>query len=62
MSKILVTGGTGLVGAHLLYFLIKNGETPIAIRRKNSDILNVKKIFSYYNDNYETLFEQITCT
>ena len=60
MSKILVTGGTGLVGSHLLYFLVKNGETPIAIRRKNSDILNVKKIFSYYNNNYEQLFQKIT--
>ena len=60
MSKILVTGGTGLVGAHLLYFLVKNGTSPIAIRRENSDVLNVKKVFNYYNKNDEHLFEKIT--
>ena len=45
MSKILVTGGTGLVGAHLLYHLTKQGFSPLAIKRKNSDINNVNKIF-----------------
>ena len=30
---ILVTGGTGLVGAHLLYHLIKNEEKVRAIYR-----------------------------
>ncbi len=60
MSKILVTGGTGLVGAHLLYYLTKDGYHPIAIKRTNSNILNVKKIFSYYSNEYNTLFEQIT--
>jgi len=60
MSKILVTGGTGLVGAHLLYYLTKDGYHPIAIKRTNSNILNAKKIFSYYSNEYNTLFEQIT--
>ncbi|MBE37485.1 MAG: NAD-dependent epimerase [Flavobacteriales bacterium] len=60
MSKILVTGGTGLVGAHLLYYLTKDGYHPIAIKRTNSNILNVKKIFSYYSNEHNTLFEQIT--
>ena len=57
--KILVTGGTGLVGAHLLYSLTKNGAYPIAIKRATSNIQNVKKIFSYYSDDSETLFQQI---
>tara|TARA_B100001250_G_scaffold140884_1_gene120585 strand:+ start:2044 stop:3048 length:1005 start_codon:yes stop_codon:yes gene_type:complete len=60
MSKILVTGGTGLVGSHLLYFLIKHGIHPIAIKRRDSDILNVKKIFSYYSSDYAELFKKIT--
>ena len=59
MSKILVTGGTGLVGSHLLYFLTKQELCPIAIKRKNSDIKNVKKIFSYYTADYEALFQKI---
>ena len=44
MIKILVTGGTGLVGAHLLYYLVKNGCSPTAIKRKKSDLGNVEKI------------------
>jgi len=48
---ILVTGGTGLVGAHLLYFLIKDNETIRAIYRSEERIEAVKKIFSYYTDD-----------
>lgn len=59
MTKILVTGGTGLVGAHLLYALTKKGLCPIAIKRATSNIKSVKKIFSYYSDDSETLFQQI---
>ena len=59
MSKILVTGGTGLVGSHLLYSLVKKGVNPIAIKRKSSNILNVKKIFSYYSKDCSQLFEKI---
>lgn len=60
MSKILVTGGTGLVGSHLLYSLVSKGIEPIAIKRKSSNIENVKKVFSYYSQNYEALFNKIT--
>jgi nucleoside-diphosphate-sugar epimerase len=56
---ILVTGGTGLVGSHLLYKLAKQKEGVIAIRRKSSDMSTVKKVFSYYTDNYETLYSSI---
>ncbi len=56
---ILVTGGTGLVGSHLLFQLTKN-DTPVkAIQRKNSDLSRVKKIFSYYTSEYESLFQKI---
>jgi len=56
---ILVTGGTGLVGGHLLYHLINSGENPKALKRHSSDIRKTKKIFSYYSDNYEDLFSKI---
>jgi len=35
---ILVTGGTGLVGAHLLYQLVKNNEKIRAIYRSEERI------------------------
>jgi nucleoside-diphosphate-sugar epimerase len=48
---ILVTGGTGLVGAHLLYHLMKNDESIRAIYRSEEKIKAVKKVFSYYTDD-----------
>ena len=56
---ILVTGGTGLVGSHLLYQLALKNEDIIAIYRKTSDLSAVKKVFSYYTDNFESLFSSI---
>ncbi len=56
---ILVTGGTGLVGAHLLYFLSLENDTIRAIHRKNSDLKAVKKVFEFYTPNFEALFNKI---
>jgi len=55
---ILVTGGTGLVGAHLLYHLLKNDEKIRAIYRSKDKIESVKKVFSYYTDDV-TLIDKI---
>jgi nucleoside-diphosphate-sugar epimerase len=57
---ILVTGGTGLVGSHLLYQLVLQNEKVVAIHRKNSNLKAVKNVFSYYSDNFESLFSSIT--
>jgi dihydroflavonol-4-reductase len=54
---ILVTGGTGLVGAHLLLHLIENGENVRAIYRKLETIQKTKNLFSYYKK--ENLFKKI---
>ncbi len=43
--NILVTGGTGLVGGHLLYNLTKSGEKVRAIRRDSSDLSAVRCLF-----------------
>ena len=56
---ILVTGGTGLVGSHLLYHLIKNGNAVKAIYRRKHKLDSVKKVFSYYSEDFESLFKKI---
>jgi nucleoside-diphosphate-sugar epimerase len=56
---ILVTGGTGLVGAHLLYNLVSAGELPVALVRKSSNLLKTKKVFSYYTNDVDSLFNKI---
>ena len=56
---ILVTGGTGLVGSHLLYQLSLENDVIKAIHRKNSDLLAVKNVFSYFSLDYEFLFQKI---
>lgn len=56
---ILVTGGTGLVGAHLLYRLISKNEEVKAIYRSENKLEIVKKIFSYYGDDTLPLYEKI---
>jgi nucleoside-diphosphate-sugar epimerase len=52
---VLVTGGTGLVGSHLLLDLSLNGETVRALKRKNSDISFVKNIFSSRPDLFKKI-------
>jgi nucleoside-diphosphate-sugar epimerase len=45
MKRILVTGGTGFVGAYLLHYLLQRGYTAIrAIKRANSSMALVKDI------------------
>lgn len=56
---ILVTGGTGLVGAHLLYKLATNNEKVRAIYRNEDKLNNVKCVFSTYTDNYQHLLDTI---
>ncbi|HEY4800745.1 MAG TPA: NAD-dependent epimerase/dehydratase family protein [Bacteroidia bacterium] len=56
---ILVTGGTGLIGAHLLYALTQMESRVRAIKRKGSKESEVKKIFSYYSPNANELFSKI---
>ncbi len=56
---ILVTGGTGLVGAHLLVALTKSNDKVRAIHRKNSNIDDVKRVFSYYFNDINPYFSKI---
>ncbi|SNR70599.1 NAD-dependent epimerase/dehydratase family protein [Flavobacterium sp. ov086] len=54
---VLVTGGTGLVGAHLLLHLIENGENVRAIYRNQNNIQKTKSVFELYKKT--DLFEKI---
>ncbi len=56
---ILVTGGTGLTGSHLLYELLQRDLHVRAIKRPKSNLKEVLKIFAYYDSQPEKLFEKI---
>ncbi len=56
---IFVTGGTGLVGAHLLFGLTSSGKKVKALKRKSSNLQLVMKTFSWYSENPEELFNLI---
>lgn len=56
---ILVTGGTGLVGSHLLYKLTSNDEPVRAIYRRAHKLEAVKKVFAYYTNDVDALYNKI---
>jgi nucleoside-diphosphate-sugar epimerase len=56
---ILVTGGTGLVGSHVLHKLVCENEHVKAIYRRPHTLERVKHVFSYYNDNHKALYDKI---
>lgn len=56
---ILVTGGTGLVGAHLLYELTNSGLSVKALKRSQSSTDWTRKTFSYYTYRVDELFGRI---
>lgn len=55
----LITGATGLVGAHVALQLLQEGKSVVAIKRNSSNITKTKKLFSYYVSDYENLFNKI---
>lgn len=58
---ILVTGATGLVGAHLLAKLLQSEQNLRALFRSESKLQATKKIFTYYfGENADRYFSKIT--
>lgn len=56
---ILVTGGTGLVGAHLLYQLSLTETKIKAIYRSKNKIDKTRHVFSYFTQDVDALFNKI---
>lgn len=54
---ILVTGGTGLVGSHLLHFLLSRKEGVKAVYRSEESIEKTRSVFKAYDA--EKLFDSI---
>lgn len=56
---VLVTGGTGLVGTHLLFHLLKKGFSVRAIYRAGSKLERVEEVFSFYHSHPKEYFDKI---
>lgn len=56
---ILITGATGLVGCHLLLKLLHNDKQVRALHRTSSDLDRVLRVFSYYTDDSQLLFDKV---
>ena len=56
---LLVTGGTGLVGSHLLIELTKSQQKIRALFRNKKTIERVRHVFSFYTDNVDDQFDKI---
>lgn len=57
---VFITGGTGFVGSHLTYHLVKKGYAVRLLIRSKAKIAALSKVFGYYKDdlaNYEHLIE-----
>lgn len=55
---IFVTGGTGMVGAHMLVTLCKSGQEVKASYRSEQSLNYTKKVFAFYQQ--EALFDKIS--
>lgn len=58
---VYVTGATGLLGSHLLYFLAKSGQEVLALCRIESRTEDCRSVFRQYPDG-ELLWDKIKWT
>lgn len=56
---IFITGGTGLVGSHILYDLASTDRKVRALKRASSDMTVIRRIFGHYSDNPDALLDKI---
>lgn len=58
-KPVFVTGGTGLLGSHLIFALISQGERVRAIHRKTSNREILKKVINYYKGDADELYRLV---
>jgi nucleoside-diphosphate-sugar epimerase len=56
---IFITGGTGLVGSHLLIRLLQSGQQVKALCRPESDLKKVSDLFNWYGPQTAGLYPKI---
>ncbi|MFZ5428682.1 MAG: NAD-dependent epimerase/dehydratase family protein [Bacteroidota bacterium] len=56
---VFVTGGTGLVGSHLMLGLLQRGMKVRALKRKGSNIGRVLETFRWYSSEADYFFSKI---
>jgi len=54
---IFVTGGTGLVGSHLILALLQKGSRVRALIRAENRLQQVRKVFSWYVTDPDLLID-----
>ncbi len=57
---IFVTGGSGLVGSHVLLDLLRSGHEVKALCRPGSNLDRVRDLFDWYGPESKALYEKIT--
>src|SRR5438270_2284704 len=60
LAQVLVTGATGLVGAHLTAALVLKDKKVRALYRDKNKIENTREIISFYSDDKNTAEEYIS--
>lgn len=56
---ILVTGATGILGGHLLWHLLQSEKRVRVLKRNNSNLTQLRLIFSFYHDNLDNYSQNI---
>ena len=56
---ILITGSTGLLGAHTLYRLLQQHDRVAALKRPAGRLDTLREIFSFYTDDIDSLMHRI---